>query len=172
MKVLISILITLCSCFVIAQNNNPFQSLDYDKVVAYEFNGNGGRTIDVILNSMPSKLDSTVELNDHQVKRIEGLLCKRSTYGNSTAACFDPHFALVYYLDEKIVAQIDICLMCNFLVSTLNIPVTNENKFDKGTDYERPANGFSSEARSEIDLFIRSLGFTKYNVNLNSIFDQ
>ncbi len=46
-----------------------------------------------------------------------------STFGGSTFACFEPRLGFVYYRKGLIVAHISVCLTCNFLQSSPEIPI-------------------------------------------------
>lgn len=76
--------------------SNPFDSLEYDKVIAYEFQGEGGRLIEYCLKNDSRRISNFLELSSSQVDSLEILLTSNSSYGNTTASCFDPHFAIVY----------------------------------------------------------------------------
>lgn len=171
MKSIFIIFLALSSQTIRAQEN-PFGHLKYDKVVAFEFNGNGMRTIDRVLTADRKRLDNQVSLDSIQIKTFEKIISKKGAYGQSTAACFDPHFAVVYYLADSSVAQVDVCLMCNYLISTEKIPSVTEFIMDEGTEYERPLHGFSKETRKDLDDFIASLSFNKYRKPLDSTFDD
>ncbi|MCC5918914.1 MAG: hypothetical protein JJU02_16475 [Cryomorphaceae bacterium] len=164
-------IILSCSLSIFAQEN-PFNGLNYDKVVAFEFNGNGMRTIDKVLTGERSRLDNQVILDSLQIKRFEKIISMKDAYGHSTAACFDPHFAVIYYLKDSIVAQVDVCLLCNYLISSLKIPAMHQNIMDEGTEYERPLTGFSKSTRKNLDDFIASLHFNTYREPLESVFDE
>ena len=93
MKNILFLFLTIQSLIISAQEN-PFEKLKYDKVVAFEFNGNGNRTIDKILIGDPKRLDNRTTLDSIQIKKFEEIISKKDAYGQSTAACFDPHFAI------------------------------------------------------------------------------
>ena len=151
---------------------NPFDSLQYDSAVAYEFHGEGGRTIEYCLKKERSRISQSVELSNKQVRGLEKLFTSNASYGNTVAACFDPHFAIAYFKDDVIVSSIDICLDCNFLTSTQEIPATKFKMIKVSDDYSYPAKGFSKAARKSIYNICEGLGFTRYLKPLTSVFDQ
>jgi len=171
MKTIIIIILSLFDLSIYAQEN-PFNDLKYDKVVAYEFQGDGFRTIDIVLNGEQKLLDNKTTLDSFQINRFEDIICKKDAYGQNTASCFDPHFAVIYFLDDSVVAQIDVCLSCNYLISSVEIPAVNLIKVGEGTEYERPLYGFSKSTRKDLDEFITSLNFIKYRESFESIFDD
>jgi hypothetical protein len=166
------LLVQLIPYFAWAQLN-PFEALQYDSAVAYEFQGMGDRRIVHCLKNEPSKISKQTQLTTYQLNVLEKLLTITSSYGNTTAACFDPHFAVVYFLGDQIVGSIDICLGCNYLESTPEIPATTFKMIKLSDDYSYPAKGFTPEARLAIYELCKSLGFTRYlSPPGESIFDQ
>lgn len=159
------------SPIVLAQIN-PFSLLEYDKVVAYEFQGDGAVSIKDCLTQDTSKISKSIELSKKQVQHLENILTLNSSYGSVTASCFDPHFAIVYYKNNKIIGSINICLDCNYLKATPKIPATTSKTIQLTEDYSHPAYGFSKEARQEIHRICEELGFTKYLKPLHSMFDK
>ena len=151
---------------------NPFDSISYDKVIAYEFQGDGGRLIQHCLENERDKISKTIELSNNQVELMELTLTSNSSYGSTTASCFDPHLALIYYKDEKVQATVDICLECNYLISSIEIPAISHEMIRISEDYSYPAKGFSKLARKSIHQFCTEIGFIKYLKPLESIFDE
>jgi len=151
---------------------NPFEKLAYDKVVAYEYQGEGELLIENCLETEKEKINKNVTLTEKQIEKLEALLTSEKSYGNTTMACFDPHFAIVYYLKEKIIGSISICLECNYLMSSEIIPATELKMIKVSDDYSYPAKGFSKTARKEIYSYINDIGFVKYLKPLTSFFDE
>ncbi len=88
--------------------NIPFNKLDYNKVIAYDYDGGKGEgVIDIISNG---KLAQTVkqqkELTQEQIDDLTNYLGANSTYGGSKAFCFEPHLGIVFYKDSKVVAHL------------------------------------------------------------------
>lgn len=166
------ILVTALSTLLYGQERNPFDSITFDKVIAYEFQGVGGKPIEHCLLHEQHKISKSIELSEYQLNNFLVVLCSNSSYGNTTAACFDPHFGMVYYKNEKIVASINICLDCNYLTSSIEIPATKNQMIKVDEAYSYPARGFSKSARESIHRFCTDIGFTKYLKPLKSIFDE
>jgi len=152
--------------------SNPFKKLKYDKVVAYEYQGEGRLLIENCLKNEIEKINKTITLTKEQTDRLENILTSEKGYGNSTMSCFDPHFAIIYYLNEKIVGTINICLDCNYLISSEKIPATELKMIKISDDYSYPAKGFSKNTRKEIYDYIKGIGFTKYLKPLTSYLDE
>jgi hypothetical protein len=160
--------------FVNKKANKPFNKLDYNKVIAYDYEGGKGEgVIDIITDG---KLAPTVkqqkELTQEQVDGLTNYLGANSTYGGSKAFCFDPHLGIVFYKDNKIVAHISICLECNYLSSSIKIPAAEVKKIKIGDDFEYPAEGFSKLARQKINSLCKQLNFSHCADTLNSMFDE
>ena len=125
---------------------NVFAKLDYDKVVAYKYNGeNGIEIINKENGQLASKIKTRVVLDESKAINITNYLCDKSSYGGDIAACFDPHFGLVFYKINKPVAYLSICLDCNYLVASVRI---------SGSE-----NGFSVKGISSILAFENQIGF-------------
>lgn len=152
--------------------SNPFKTLDYDKVVAYEFKGDGEQKIKNCLKNDQSKISKSIILSKAQINRIESAITSKSSFGNRTMSCFDPHFALVYYKNDMIKATVDICLQCNSLQSSIEIPATKLTFTQLTDEYSVPNEGFSKQTRKDIYDFCEHLGFTKYLKPLNSFYDD
>src|SRR5579863_6918342 len=106
----------------------PYDQLKYDQVIAYDFRGEGGHPL-IIDGKIQEKLVvNKTELTKEQVTKFHKVLGDTNTYGNTTAMCFDPHLALVYYLNNKIVGNISICLECNYLESSMEIKASETKR--------------------------------------------
>jgi hypothetical protein len=124
---------------------NVFTSVDYDKVIAYSYEG---RPMEQIINKdgrLSQSIKKQAELNKVQTTRLTNIFCKESTYGDDRAACFDPHFGVVFYKENKPKAYVSVCLDCNYLISSVAIPGSKS--------------GFSDDGFKNIYDFIEELGF-------------
>ncbi|WP_299277949.1 hypothetical protein [uncultured Psychroserpens sp.] len=171
MKNYIHLLLFICPILLFSQSN-PFAKLKYDKVVAYEFQGEGDVLIIECLKNQNEKINKNKALSKKETQSIEHILTSEKAYGKGKAFCFDPHFAIVYYLKDEIVCSIDICLDCNSLVSSIKIPATKLKYIKIGDDYSYPADGFSKISRKHIYEFCKALNFVKYLKPLESIYDD
>lgn len=131
-------------------SNNVFATVDYDKAVAYEYDGEGGtEIIDLESGQLAGKISKEKVIEKEQVTRLTKHLCDPSSYGDVRAACFDPHLGIVFYKAQKPVASISICLDCNYLLSSLEIPGARR--------------GFSGEGVKGIMDFEKQIGFETGN---------
>jgi len=145
-----------------SKNGQPFDKLDYDKLIAYDFAGSEepypavisrlGKFVPVVLGQQ--------FLSQEQADKILSTLTKKSTYGEATAACFQPHFALVFYKDNKPINQINICLDCNYLISDISIPAETHKKVNAGTKDEYAITGFTNIGKKAIIDLCKELKFT------------
>lgn len=171
MKKIIILIILILPILTKAQSN-PFEKLEYNKVVAYEYQGEGGLLIQRCLKNKKEKINKSLVLTETQTTKLEKILTSENGYGNTIMSCFDPHLGIVYYHNEDIVATINICLDCNYLISSENIPATELKMIKVSDDYSYPAKGFSKSTRKEIYNYIKSLGFENYLKPLTSYLDQ
>lgn len=154
-------------------NGAPFDKLDYNKIIAYDFEGEEeaypnviderkGKFVPVILRQQ--------FLTQKQADNILSTLTKSSAYGETTAACFQPHFALVFFKDDKKVNQISVCLDCNYLESEIAIPAQTYKKVNKGTKEEYALIGFSKTGRKAIIDLCTELKFTYGHYDVKAFF--
>ena len=82
-----------------------------------------------------------------------------NTYGEVTAACFEPKLGIVFFKDMEVQFVVDICLDCNYLKSTIQIPATNFKKmhFESGGSYG--LKGFSNKGIEGIVEFSKEIDF-------------
>lgn len=127
-----------------ARADNVFAHIEYDKVIAYNYNGGDDIAIIDEKGRLAKNIKEQVELNKAQTDRLTNLLCDRATYGADMAACFDPHFGIVFYKMNKPAAYVSICLDCNYLISSIKIPGAEGGFSSKGitgiVDFEKELN--------------------------------
>jgi len=98
-------------------------------------------------------------LNQKQVNFLTNFLTDNETYGGSPAACFEPHLGIVFFQDNKIQCSVSVCLDCNYLESSVDIPAENYHKIEAGTKYEYSAIGFSERGKQSTIELCKQLGF-------------
>ncbi|MFP9113549.1 hypothetical protein ACLI1A_06385 [Flavobacterium sp. RHBU_3] len=139
---------------------NPFGALKFDKVIAYDYEG-----IEVMHPSIIEKGDFCPVVLKQQVlttKQVDKLIkcfTNPSTYGEESAACYQPHLGFVFFNNSKIVLTIDICLHCNKMNSSAIIPAQKTFAVNEGTADEYYAEGFSAKGRKEIATFCKEIKF-------------
>jgi hypothetical protein len=169
---MIFILLTFC-LQAIAQVKNPYTTLKFDKVILYDFEDitETGKLV-VDNNGKPiQKIIKKVELDNSVIKNINYRLGDRKSYGGGTASCFLPHCGLVYFLNNKPVAQVTICLMCNRLYSTLPIPAQNQKKDVPGEVFALVMDGLSKSFRQYINNILTRHKFS-HQVNEENSFQN
>lgn len=168
-KVLLDYIITAPNVLPNPKNGIPFDKLNYDKIIAYDFQGSEEpypNVIDKHRKFVPVIIAQKA-LSQIQADKILSTLAKKSTYGEGTAACFNPHFALVFYKNNKPINQISICLDCNYLIADLDIPAETHRKIDKGTANEYTLIGFRKSGKATIISLCKELNFYYKDKKLN-----
>jgi hypothetical protein len=162
MRIIIFILLLTFSLSSKAQTTNPFDALKYDKVVFFDFEptfkeeprilDNNGKALQVIVKR--------VQLPSAIITDLNSRLSSKKSYGAGTAPCFVPHCGFVYYLKGKPLAQVTVCLECNRLYSTVDIPAQKQGKTVKGTYYE--LDGLSKSFQQYINGMLIKYGFSHH----------
>ncbi len=150
------------------ENGIPFDTLNYDKIIGYDFEGSEEpypSILDSKNNFVPVILGQQY-LTQKQADKIMSALTKNSSYGEQTAACFNPHFALLFIKENRIKNKIDICLDCNYLITDLTIPAETHLKYNKGKENEYAITGFTLSGRKAIIDLCKELNFEygKYKI--------
>ena len=109
------------------------------------------------------------ELTKIQIDNFNKTLGNTKSYGGGTAACFDPHFGVVYFKQNKIVGHISVCLACNYLQSSPKISAQNSHKTDLCD--ECYAYGFSNYGRKNISTLVKELQFNHWKLD-SELFDK
>ena len=151
---------------------DPFSDLNYDKVIAYDYNGE--RENEIVNKN--GKLDPTVikksVLTKSQILFINNVINDTDSYGGGTAGCFEPHFGMVYYRHDSIVEHISICLECNYLLSSFKISAVHHHDIEIPEDsLVLPRYGFSKEGRKKINKLVKELDFS-HTIRKGSMFDE
>ena len=140
----------------------PFSGLQFNKVIAYYFDGDeerNPRIIDAKTKSFCPVVIKQKELSESQIKKLITFISESKTYGEGTAACFMPHLAFVFYQDAQDVFEMDICLDCNYLIASAEIPATKAKKMKVENGLEIELNGFSKPGKEKIRQLNQELGF-------------
>lgn len=147
------------------QNYNPFKNIQYNRVLAYDYEGRGDR----LIIDFYGKLDKSAVLPGKVLtNQLQELLINTITdtasYGGTKAGCFDPHLGIVFYMNDSITAHVSICFECNSLYSSVYLPAEAHNlQVDSGDDYYfvRPMTGFSPAGRKQLKQLCQELGLGK-----------
>ncbi len=156
-----------------SQTKNPYRDLKFDKVILYDFEpsaekgsliiDNGGKPLQTIVKQ--------IQLDPATIKSFSSKLGNKASFGNVTAFCFDPHCGLVYFLKDKPVAQIAICLECNKLRSTIDLPAQQQGKQGQGQDVYYISDGLSKTFRKHINEMLKKYSFS-HQIKSGSSFDD
>lgn len=98
-------------------------------------------------------------------------LGQKESYGNGTAACFDPHLGVVYYSKGKPLGHVTICMSCNRLYPSLDIRAQEQGKQGKGIDVYYTLNGMSKKFRKEINSILIEYKFS-HQIKEKTSFDE
>lgn len=141
-------------------NFNPYSTIQYDSIVAYDFNGEGGGSI-VYKDKLDKTAKNNTTLTQPQIDSLLFFVTDTNTYGNGTSACFDPHLGIVFYKDKKIISTIDVCFGCNYLVSSTHLPAQSyHSRVNTYDDYviHQSYQGFSDEGKRRLLWLCKNLG--------------
>lgn len=125
---------------------NPFDSISYDKVIAYNFNYDvktgykkhthsefGPDLEQFNYYSLLNAMDGIIALDTLSKKEIDSaitILSDTSTYGKSPYACFEPRLGLSFFKGNKAELDILLCFDCNTLESSIPIPASKKYFID------------------------------------------
>lgn len=131
----------------------PFDEIEFDRVIAYDYNDTM-RPFRSIWDAERAAFAPTIlqqkALSEAEVQTVIELLTSPKTYGEGTAACFDPRLAIIFYQGQEKTLVVDICLDCNYLQSSVAIPAQTRYVKDLGDGLSYPLKGFSRSAQKQI----------------------
>ena len=155
------------------QTKNSFLNLKFDKVVFYDFEDVGEKGLLIVDNNgkFLQNVIKQVQLTTTTIKKLNFKLSDKKSFGNGTAACFDPHCGFVYFLKGKPVGQITICLGCNRLYSSIDIPAQKQGKQGQGKDAYYILDGLSKSFRQFINGLLLKNKFA-HQIGPGSHFDE
>jgi hypothetical protein len=153
MRIILFILLSTLSLSSIGQTKNPFLTLKFDNVVFYDFKDIGEKGSLIVDNNGKylQAIIKQVQLDMTTIKKLNIKLGDKKSYGNGTASCFDPHCGFVYFLKGKPVGQMTICLGCNRLYSSIDIPAQKQGKQGQGKNAYYILDGLSNSFRQFIN---------------------
>ncbi|MFT5822877.1 MAG: hypothetical protein ACI8ZM_004134, partial [Crocinitomix sp.] len=77
----------------------PFDTLDFNKVIAYDFDGREEYNSTVWgTEGYASVIVKQTNLTLTSVNELISLLTSNSTYGGRRAACYEPHLGFIFYI--------------------------------------------------------------------------
>jgi len=139
----------------------PFNTLDFDRAVAYDY---GDSYDGVLIVDKEGRLDKSVlrqkELTAAETTNLLKVLGSPGTYGNGVSDCFAPHLGLVLYKGRDVVFHASICIACNYLKSSMAIPAMVRPHTDPKTGKELFGEGFSRDGQHNLETLCSSLKFS------------
>jgi len=173
MQILNFVLLLTLSFTSTEQAKNPFLKLKFDKVVFYDFEdiGEKGSLIVDKNGKFLQTILKQVQIDTATIKKLNFKLGDKKSYGNGTAACFDPHCGFVYFLQGKPVGQITICMSCNRLHSSIDIPAQKQGKQGQGEEVYYMLDGLSKSFRQFINGLLKKNKFA-HQIEPGSYFDE
>lgn len=173
MRILSFVLLLILSLSSNGQTTNPFLNLKFDKVAIYDFEDVGEKGSLIVDNNgkFLQKVLKQVQLDSTTIKKLNFKLGDKKSYGNGTTACFDPHCGFVYFLKGKPVGQITICLGCNRLYSSIDIPAQKQGKQGQGKDAYYFLDGLSKSFRQFLNGLLKKNKFS-HQIESSSHFDK
>lgn len=113
-----------------------FEDSDFDCVVAYHYDGSGGKEIvDEVSGRTRTNYISHDTLSAAETESLLGMLNDASYYGGGVAACFEPHLGIVFYQKGQPAAYLSVCLDCNYLISKPEIAIASTGFSKKGIHF-------------------------------------
>ncbi len=163
-KYTLILLIVFCTN-VYAQKENPFDKMVYDSVVIYDFDWRGESEEYFSIIDEKNELARTVKkskiLTEKESKNLSVVLGLKSSYGEGSSACFLPHLGIVYYKNGNAAAHVTICMGCNILESSIEIPNQKQGKqeSEEGDIYYTQM-GMSKSLKKHLDKLLKKYSFS------------
>ena len=163
MRQWLSILAMLMISTLCAQQN-PYAVLSYDSLVIYDFEWRSpeGKFRSIIdkEGNLPPTVRKAVTLSKQEATELSRRIGTKESYGQMTAACFDPHFGMVYYEGGKVKEYITICMACNYPEPSIPLPVRYLGDTDEEIEANYSKMGFSKSFRAYLFDMKRKYGFS------------
>ena len=153
---------------------NPFSKLKIDSVVIYDYNVNaeGEHFYPIIYKGKLSwPISKSIKLDKQTADTFTKKLELKESYGNSRADCFEPHLGIVYYLKGKPLEYVSICLYCNMLRASKEIPEQLQGKQGTRKEVYYTLDGMSKSFRKYLNDLIKKYNFSN-QIKKNSLFDN
>lgn len=151
-----------CAGITQGQHSNPFFSLNYDKVIMYDFESEEADP-NIIRSDgqLAKKIHRQVTLNTAVISALYKKLEDPSSFGGGTRNCYIPHLGIVYYLKNVPVAQINICMDCNRIFSNLPLLGKKYGRIYTGAaSYYLKDDGMSKSFRHFLTKLLKEKNFS------------
>ncbi|BDS11563.1 hypothetical protein [Aureispira anguillae] len=89
-----------------------------DEVRAYNWNGNSGNAANVFhhivdgYGKFRTGLSQAIILSPTEVLELKEIIADHSIYAEENSDCFIPHIAFVYFKNQAVIGQSNICFLC------------------------------------------------------------
>ncbi|MFC4477172.1 hypothetical protein [Flavobacterium chungangensis] len=92
-------------------------------------------------------ISQTKKLNQNQILRLNSIIGNKKTYKNpNIASCYEPRLAFIYFKNNTVICQTQVCLSCYQLQSTANF-------------VEGVSGNFNNQAQKKLTQLHDELGF-------------
>lgn len=151
-----------------------YQELSYDSLVIYDFDwmGRGAKHRSIIDDggNLPPTIKKSVKLAAKEAKELTARIESPESYDMGVAACFDPHFGMVYWENGKPKEYITICFSCNFPRGSLPIDRTR-GKENMSEEERYKKSGFSKSFRKYLSELKQKYEFSHWKLD-SQLFDN
>ena len=162
MRILSFLILLLLTGTVAAQVDNPFLQIKTDSLVMYDFVGGKGGDLSIVKDdgTLANAISKSVTLDKNVSLELMHKLGSKKSYGQSVAACFDPHLGFVFYNKGKIVAHVTICTGCNRLISSIDLKAQKQGETISGNDNYYTGQGMSKSFRIFLNTLLKKHKFS------------
>jgi hypothetical protein len=164
LKFIALLLFTLTSCEYshisepkekeIIESIDPFSTIDFDKVIAYDFAGDTDIPLLDSNNQLTKNVIKQVVLDTIQLNEFKKIIMDSTTFGELQPKDFYPHLGIVFYQNYKIIQSLEVSLICSGMFATFPIQQLDKRKY--------PDNGLTEKGKVKIYNFCKKLGFNQY----------
>lgn len=162
MRILSFLILLHLTGTVAAQVDNPFLQIKTDSLVIYDFFGGKGGDLSIVKDdgTLANAISKSVTLDKNVSLELRLKLGSKKSYGQSVAACFDPHLGFVFYNKGKMVAHVTICIDCNRLHSSIDLKAQKQGETISGNDNYYTGQGMSKSFRIFLNTLLKKHKFS------------
>lgn len=154
-------LLLLAPLLTFGQAANGSKRLKFDKAAIYDFEGRKGRGLFIVEHGkLSSSISKQKILSNSEADTMLVRLYQKASYGGLMAECFDPHLGIVYYSKDSMVAHITVCLDCNRISMSMQIPGLQQGRTATADEIYYMQTGMSKSFRKFLNGLILKYGFS------------
>ena len=101
-----------------------------------------------------------IQLGKQTISTLNFNLGNKKSFGAAEASCFDPHLGFVYYYKDSIIAYLTICMDCNRLYPSIELPTQKQGKVGKGKEAYYTGQGMSMSFRHFLNTLLKKYKFS------------